>query len=90
MNVIQTPDVDIVIRSLREEDRRQIWPWFDHLRNWENDSFARKHSEKLPSFPDVYVLKTSKDGWRIVFSLSQIKSRFSISPARRQSCSSGK
>ena len=75
MNVIQTPAVDIVIRSLGEEDRRQIGAWFDHLRHWENDSVVRKHAEKLPSFPDVYVLKTSKEGWRIFFQLEpdQIK-----------------
>ena len=69
MNVIQTPAVDIAIRSLGEEERRQISAWFDHLRNWENDSIVRKHSEKLPSTADVYLLKTSKDGYRIFFRL---------------------
>jgi len=75
MNVIQSPAVDIVMRSLGEENRRQIAAWFDHLRNWEKDSLVRIHAEQLPSFADVYVLKTSKDGWRIVFQLKpdQIK-----------------
>jgi mRNA-degrading endonuclease RelE of RelBE toxin-antitoxin system len=75
MNVVQTTAVDIAIRSLGEEDRRQIGAWFDHLRNWENDPFIRRHSEKVPSTADVYVLKTSKDGYRIIFQLEpdQIK-----------------
>jgi hypothetical protein len=69
MKVIQTQAVDIAIRSLGEEDRQQISAWFEHLRNWESDSFVREHSEKLPSTADIYVLKTSKDGWRIFFQL---------------------
>jgi mRNA-degrading endonuclease RelE of RelBE toxin-antitoxin system len=75
MNVVQSPAVDIIIRSLGEEDRLQIQAWFDHLRNWENDPFIRKHAEKLPSAANVYVLKTSNDGWRIIFQLEpdQIK-----------------
>jgi hypothetical protein len=77
MNVIQTPPADIVFRSLEEEDRRQISAWFDRLRNWENDPSIRKHAEKLPGFADIYVLKTSKEGWRIFFQLEpdQIKIR---------------
>jgi hypothetical protein len=68
MNVVQSPPVQIAIRTLSEEDRRRIWAWFDHLRNWENDSFVREHSEKLPSSTNVYVLKTTNDV-RIFFRL---------------------
>lgn len=68
MNVVQTPPVQIAIRTLSEEDRRRVWAWFDHLRNWESDSFVREHSEKLPSSSNVYVLKTSTDD-RIFFRL---------------------
>ncbi|HMC90699.1 MAG TPA: hypothetical protein VKI17_14175 [Gemmataceae bacterium] len=69
MNVVQTPPVEIAIRTLGEEDRRRVWAWFDHLGNWENDPFVRNHSEKLPSVADVYVLKTSSDDIRIFFKL---------------------
>jgi mRNA-degrading endonuclease RelE of RelBE toxin-antitoxin system len=75
MNVVQTPAVDIAVRNLGQEDRKQICAWFDHLRNWESDPYVRKHSEKLPATTDIYVLKTSKDGYRIIFQLEpkQIK-----------------
>ena len=71
MNVIQTPPVEIAVRTLSEEDRLKVWAWFDHLANWENDSFVREHSEKLPSRSNVYVLKTSNDGLRIFFRLDE-------------------
>jgi len=69
MNVVQTPPVEIAIRSLGEDDRRRVRAWFDQLENWENDAFVRKHSEKLPSVADVYVLKTSNEDIRIFFKL---------------------
>jgi hypothetical protein len=68
MNVIMTPAVEIAIRTLGEEDRRRVWAWFDHLRNWENDSFVRDHSKTLPTASDVRVLKTTND-IRIFFKL---------------------
>jgi hypothetical protein len=68
MNVIQTPPVEIAIRTLKEEERQRVWAWFDHLRNWENDHSTRKLSHKLPSSDNVYVLKASDD-IRIFFRL---------------------
>jgi mRNA-degrading endonuclease RelE of RelBE toxin-antitoxin system len=70
MNVIQTPPVEIALRTLGEEDRRRVSAWFGHLRNWEKDAFVREHSQKLHSTGDVYVLKTSDD-FRIFFRLEQ-------------------
>jgi len=69
MNVVQTPAVDIAIRSLGEEGQQQMLAWFDHLRKWESDASVRKRAERLHSSSDVYVLKTSKDGYRIFFQL---------------------
>jgi hypothetical protein len=69
VKVTQTPAVDIAIRSLAEDGQRQIAAWIHRLRDWENDPVVREHSEKLPSSADVYVLKTSKDGYRIFFRL---------------------
>lgn len=69
MHVVQTPPVEIAIRTLSQEDRRRIRAWFNHLSNWENDSFVREHSKKLPSSPNVYVLRTSNDDFRIFFRL---------------------
>lgn len=71
MKVVQTPPVEIAIRTLGEEDRRKVWAWFDLLGNWEHDSFIRERSEKLPSSPNVYVVKTSDDGLRIFFRLEE-------------------
>ncbi len=70
MNVVQTPPVEIAIRTLGEDDRRTVWAWFEHLRNWENDPFTRQHSQKLPSADNVYVLKTTND-FRIFFRLEK-------------------
>jgi hypothetical protein len=69
MKVIQTAPVQIALRTLGDEDRRRVWAWFDHLGNWENDSFVREHSRKLSSATDVYVLKPSEDDFRIFFRL---------------------
>lgn len=68
MKIALTLPVEIALRTLGEEDRRRVWAWLDHLKNWENDSFIREHSKKLPSAENVYVLKTS-DNWRIFFSI---------------------
>jgi hypothetical protein len=70
MNVIQTPPVEIAMRTLGAEDRQKVCAWFDHLKNWERDSFVRERSTKLPSGGDVYVLKTSDD-FRIFFRLKR-------------------
>ena len=69
MKIVQTPPVEIAIRTLSQEDRRRVWAWFNHLANWENDSFVREHSRRLPSSSNVYVLSTSNDDFRIFFRL---------------------
>jgi mRNA-degrading endonuclease RelE of RelBE toxin-antitoxin system len=70
MNVIQTPPVEIALRTLGDEDRQRVSAWFDHLGNWEKDAYVREHSQKLNSAENVYVLKTSGD-IRIFFRLEQ-------------------
>src|SRR3712207_4863681 len=70
MNVVLTQPVEIALRTLGEEDRRQVSAWLDHLKNWENDPFVREHSHKLASSEDVYVLRTNTD-IRIFFALQQ-------------------
>jgi len=59
MKVVETPPVEIAIRTLSDEDRRRVWALFDHLKNWENDAYVRQSSERLASASDVYLLKTS-------------------------------
>ncbi len=70
MNVIQTPPVEIALRTLGDEDRRRVLAWFDHLANWENDPVVQARSQKLPSTDNVYVLKTSSE-FRIFFRIEK-------------------
>jgi hypothetical protein len=70
MNVIQTPPVEIALRTLGPEDRRRVLAWLDHLWNWENDPVVRERSHRLDAAHDVYVLKTSGD-FRIFFTLEK-------------------
>jgi mRNA-degrading endonuclease RelE of RelBE toxin-antitoxin system len=66
--VVKTPLVDVALRTLDNESRRQVNAWFDNLANWDGDEFVRKHSHILDSLPDVYVLRTSGD-LRIFFKI---------------------
>ncbi len=68
MNVVLSQPVEIALRALGEEDRRNVSAWLDHLKNWENDRFVRRHAHPLTSADGVYVLRTSTD-LRIFFSL---------------------
>jgi hypothetical protein len=70
MNVILTQPVEFALRTLGEEDRRRVTAWFDHLKNWENDSFVRARSHKLELPGNVYVLQTSTD-FRIFFTFAK-------------------
>ncbi len=68
MNVVLTYPVEIAMRTLGVDDQRKVQAWFDCLKNWESDPFAREHSKKLPSTANIYVLMAS-DGYRIFFKL---------------------
>jgi hypothetical protein len=68
MKVIQTPPVEIALRTLGNEDRQKVLAWIDHLKNWEADAFTRGRAKRLNSSDNVYVLKTS-GGFRIFFRL---------------------
>jgi mRNA-degrading endonuclease RelE of RelBE toxin-antitoxin system len=70
MKVIQTQPVEIALRTLDEEDRRKIEPWFERLKNWEKDPSVRERSQKLASTDGVYVLRTNSE-YRIFFKLEQ-------------------
>jgi mRNA-degrading endonuclease RelE of RelBE toxin-antitoxin system len=66
--VITTLAVDSALRTLGDEERRQVFAWLDHLKNWDNDQFLRANSYQLPGEPGAYMLRTSSD-IRIFFSL---------------------
>jgi hypothetical protein len=68
MNVTLTQPVEIALRTLGEDDRQRVTAWFDHLKNWGNDDFVRRHPQKLNPGEDVYVLKAGTD-LRIFFRL---------------------
>jgi mRNA-degrading endonuclease RelE of RelBE toxin-antitoxin system len=68
MKVILMPAVEIALRTLGEDDRRTVLAWLDQLGDWENSPTARKHSHKLPSGDNVYLLKTNGE-FRIFFKL---------------------
>jgi len=70
MNVILTQPVEIALRTLGPEDREKVVAWFDHLKNWENDSLLRSQAKRVNSADNVYVLKTGGDV-RIFFRLEQ-------------------
>jgi hypothetical protein len=70
MKVVQTPPVEIALRTLGPEDRQKVLAWFDHLKNWENDAWLRKHAKPVNSSDNVYVLQTSGE-LRIFFRLEQ-------------------
>jgi mRNA-degrading endonuclease RelE of RelBE toxin-antitoxin system len=59
--VITGPSVDVALRTLDDDNRRRVHAWFEHLANWDEDAFVRRHSHLLDSVPGVYVLKTSTD-----------------------------
>jgi hypothetical protein len=68
MNVILTQPVEIALRTLGLEDRRNVSAWLDRLKNWGSDPVVRQHAHKLPSREDVRVLRTDTD-FRIFFEL---------------------
>jgi hypothetical protein len=70
MNVIQTPPVEIALRTLGTEDRQKVVAWFDHLKNWEKDKYVRSHAKRLNSSENVYFLETNGD-FCIFFRLEQ-------------------
>jgi mRNA-degrading endonuclease RelE of RelBE toxin-antitoxin system len=66
--VVTTPAVEVALRTLDDDNRRQVQAWADHLANWDGDALVRSHSHSLDSIPGVYVLKTSTD-LRIFFKI---------------------
>jgi hypothetical protein len=70
MKVLQTPPVEIALRTLGSEDRQEVLTWFDHLKNWETDACLRSLAKQVNSSDNVYVLKTSGE-FRIFFRLEQ-------------------
>ena len=44
------------LRTLNSDDQQNVHAWVGHLKNWDNDPIVRKHSLKLPSWENTYVL----------------------------------
>jgi hypothetical protein len=59
--LVITPPLEIALQSLDADSGRKVHAWFDHLKNWDNDSFVRGRSHRLEDLPDVYVLRTTTD-----------------------------
>jgi mRNA-degrading endonuclease RelE of RelBE toxin-antitoxin system len=67
--VVTTPEVDIALRTLGQEERCQVLAWLGHLANLDGDPFLQEHSYPLDGLPGVFVLHTGSD-IRIFFSIS--------------------
>jgi mRNA-degrading endonuclease RelE of RelBE toxin-antitoxin system len=70
MKVIILQPVKIALRTLSDKERRQVFAWIDHLKNWENDKTVQNNSHQLEDFDNVYVLRTTSD-IRIFFKLQE-------------------
>jgi hypothetical protein len=68
MKVVTQRQVEIAMRTLDDEERREIIRSFHHLQNWENDAHVRNASHKLDGTENVYVLKATDD-FRIFFTI---------------------
>ena len=64
--LVTTPNVDFALRTLGTEDQLRVKAWFDHLKNWDTDSFVRTHSFPLKTVEGVYVFRTTSE-FRIFF-----------------------
>jgi len=83
MNVIKPAYVDTALRTLTVDERRKVFSWFDHLKNWENDEHLRL-SAKAMSSQDNYAL-TTPDDMRIFFTLDEAKGEIVIVDLARPS-----
>lgn len=83
MKVIKTRTVELALRTLDENDRRQVFSWFDHLKNWENDEHVRKMVKPTVE-RDIYALNTSDD-MRIFFRLNEAEGEIVIVDLARPS-----
>ena len=71
MNVMISEAAEIALRMSREDTRKRVGAWIDHLKQWDTDPYIRQHSKKLDHAGDnVYVLITSED-FLIFFSLEE-------------------
>jgi hypothetical protein len=77
MDVEQIPSVDAALRTLGDEERRQVIAWIDNLRNWDNDPHTRKISKPTGAVPNVYFLNTSDDV-RIFFKLDSKRNQITV------------
>jgi hypothetical protein len=70
MKVLQSPPVEIGLRTLGPEDRQEVLAWFDHLKKWDTDAWLRSRAKQVNPADNVYVLKTNGE-FRIFFRLEQ-------------------
>jgi mRNA-degrading endonuclease RelE of RelBE toxin-antitoxin system len=61
MKLVITPAVEVALRTLDDDNRRRVHTWFGRLANWDGDDSVRRHSHRLESIPDAYVLRTGTD-----------------------------
>lgn len=66
--IVTSLAVDIALNTLTPERLRQVHAWFDHLANWDSDSFVRDNSYSLSEMPGVRVFRPNSD-YRIFFKI---------------------
>lgn len=78
MNLIFAERVQRLIRTLLEDDRQRMQAWFDHLKHWETDDFARSRSVLLHvQGEEMYMFRTSTDV-RIFFTVDAARGSITI------------
>jgi mRNA-degrading endonuclease RelE of RelBE toxin-antitoxin system len=71
MKVVFSERVQTALQVLSEDERNRLAVWFDYLRKWEQDPFARSRSTLLPlQGKSIYMFRTTAD-IRIFFTLDQ-------------------
>jgi hypothetical protein len=62
MQVQLSERVKTILHTISPEERQKILVWFDYLRNWEEDPFARSRSVLLDvQGRSVYLFRTTTD-----------------------------
>jgi mRNA-degrading endonuclease RelE of RelBE toxin-antitoxin system len=85
MMILLSNAAEIALRTLGDEDRRQVHSWIDRLREWEKDTLVKSRAQKLEltQGENVYVLRTGTD-LRIFFAPGKERIEV-IDIARRES-----
>ncbi len=76
MKVIKPRSVELALKPLDDDERRQVLSWFDRLGNWEIDENIRKMAKAM-KYRDTYDLDTPDD-LRIFFTLDEANQEIHI------------